>query len=109
MAISHFVLCNGLAIWHGFPYISHIKGNNDHKSAILNFIELKCFRAYPSLTPHIFFDSDGLANCDGFPVITHIKVNNDRKLAIFNLIPVEFFSGHILPGMTGPPNSFTSP
>ena len=33
---------NGLAVWHGFPDITHINVNNDCKS---NLIELKCFRA----------------------------------------------------------------
>ena len=32
---------NGLAIWHGFPDITHIKVNNARKSAILNFDQVK--------------------------------------------------------------------
>ena len=40
------------AIWHGLPHITHIKVNNDHKSAF-EFDELKFFSAYPSLKPHI--------------------------------------------------------
>ena len=64
---AYFVLAdsNGLASWHGFPDITHIKVNNGHKSesAILNFIELKFFRAYPSLKTLILFYSNGLATC----------------------------------------------
>ena len=40
---------NGLAIWHGFPDIMHIKANNGQKPAILNLIELKFFMAYSYL------------------------------------------------------------
>ena len=29
-----FVVCNGLAIWHSFPDITHIKVNNGLKSTI---------------------------------------------------------------------------
>ena len=31
---------NGLAIWHSFPDITHIKVNNGLKSIILNLIEI---------------------------------------------------------------------
>ena len=40
---------NDLAIWHGLPYISHIKVINGRRSAILNLIELNIFMAYPYL------------------------------------------------------------
>ena len=65
---------NGLAIWHGFPNIRHIKVNNGRKSAILNLIELKFFRAYPSLKPHILFYNKGLAVWYGVPGISNIKI-----------------------------------
>ena len=61
---------NGLAIWHGFPDITHIEVINGRKLAILNFIELTFFRAYPSLKPHILFYSNGLAIWHSFPNIT---------------------------------------
>ena len=67
---------NGLAIWHGFPDITHnYKGNNVHKSVILNLIKLKYFRSYPSLKANILFYGDGLVIWHGLPDIRHIKVN----------------------------------
>ena len=45
---------NGLAIWHSFPNITHIKVNNGIKSVILNLIDFEIFRAYPSLKPFSF-------------------------------------------------------
>ena len=36
-----------------------------------NLIELKCFRAYPYLKPHIWFYSGGLAIWHGLSDITH--------------------------------------
>ena len=38
-------------------------------------IELKIFRAYSSLKPHILFYSNCLAICHDFPDITHNNVN----------------------------------
>ena len=50
----------GLAIWpHGLPDITHIKVKNGRKSFISNLIELKKFRASPSLKP--LFYRDGVA------------------------------------------------
>ena len=46
--------------------------------AILNFIELKFYRAYSSMKPHILFYRNGLAIWHGFPDITHIKNNADN-------------------------------
>ena len=40
---------------HVSPDITHIKGNNDRKSAIVNLIKLKLFRANTYLKPHIFY------------------------------------------------------
>ena len=44
--ILFFNNSNDLAIWNGFPDIMYIKVNNNHKSSILNFIEVKFFGAY---------------------------------------------------------------
>ena len=52
---------NGLAIWHSFPDIIHIKVNNGRKSPFLHLIELIFFRAYPTLKPHILLHSNGQA------------------------------------------------
>ena len=46
---------------------------------ILKSIDLKFFRAYPSLKPNLLFYSNSPAICHGFPDITHIKVNNFAK------------------------------
>ena len=51
---------NGLAIWLGFPDFIYIKVNDDRKSPISNFIQLKFFRAYSSLKPHILVYSNGV-------------------------------------------------
>ena len=40
--------CNGRSIWHGLPDIRNIRANNGRQSAILNLIDLKIFRVYPS-------------------------------------------------------------
>ena len=56
-----------------FPDITHIKANDGRMSAIFNLLELKFFRVYPSLKPHILFYSDGLAIWHCFPDITHIQ------------------------------------
>ena len=61
-----------------FPDITHIKVNNGLKFAILNLIDLKLFRVYPSLKLHILFYSNGLDFWHGLPDIRLIKVNNDR-------------------------------
>ena len=50
---------------------TQIQVNDDHMSAILNFIEVKFF----PVKTHISFNSNGLAIWHGFPVITHIEVN----------------------------------
>ena len=46
---------NGVAIWHGFPDITHIKVNNE-------FDGVEIFRAYPlplpPLKPQILFQSN---------------------------------------------------
>ena len=39
-----FFFNNGLAIWHGFPDITHIKVNNCCKSTILNLILVEIFQ-----------------------------------------------------------------
>ena len=52
---THFVLYQGLDIWHSFPDITHIEVNNGLKLVILNLIELTFLRAYPHLKPHILF------------------------------------------------------
>ena len=53
-----------LAIWHGFPDITHIEVNNGHKSAIFNLIKWKF------LKPHIC--SIVMVSWHGFPHIIHI-------------------------------------
>ena len=62
-----FFYSNGLAMWPGYPDITHVNVNNGCKSAILNLIKLNIFRAYPSLKPHILFYSNDLAIWHGFP------------------------------------------
>ena len=59
--------------------------------AIFNLIKLKCFRAYPSLKPHILFSSNGLAIWHGFPDITHLKniaADSRRDLLISKRVPI---------------------
>ena len=51
-----------------------IKVNNGRNLAILNLIEVKIFRAYPSLKTHILFYSNGLAIWHDFPDITQISL-----------------------------------
>ena len=63
---------NGLAIWHSFPDITHIKANNGLESTILNLIRLNFFRAYPSLKLLILFYSNGLAIWHSSPDISNI-------------------------------------
>ena len=46
--------------------------NNGRKSAILNLIKLKFFRAYPSLKPHVSHYRNGLAIRHSFPDIKKI-------------------------------------
>ena len=46
---------------------------SSRRLAILNFIMLKFFMAYPYLELHILFYSNGLGIWSGFPDITHIK------------------------------------
>ena len=74
----------------GFPDILHNRVNNDHKSAILNFIKVKFFRAYSPLKPHILFYGNGLATWYVFPDITHFEVDNGCMSAIFNSIELKF-------------------
>ena len=58
----HFLFySNDLASWHGFPDITHIEDDNAHKSYILNLIQLKFVRAYPSLKTHILLYGNVLA------------------------------------------------
>ena len=57
------------------------------KSAILNLIELKFFRAYLTETAHFV---SCLAIWYGFPDIAHIKVSNGRNSAILELIKLTF-------------------
>ena len=72
---------NGLAIWSGFPVITHIEVKSGRRSAILNLIKLKCFMVYPYLKLHILFNSNELAIRAGFLDITHIKTSvNPRDL-----------------------------
>ena len=71
--------CNGLAIWYGFPDITHFKVDNCRMSAILNFIELKFLRTYPPLKPHLLLICNGLAIWHDFPVIKHIEVKSGRR------------------------------
>ena len=61
---------NDLAIWHGFPVITHIEGKSGRRSAILNLIKLNFFMIYSYLKLHIFFNSNGLAIWSGFQDIT---------------------------------------
>ena len=77
---------NDLAIWHGFPDITHIKVNNGR-----HFIELQFFRAFSSMETHILFYSNNQAIWHDLLDIKYIKVNNCRKSAIFNLIDLNFF------------------
>ena len=60
----------------------------------MQLIELKFFKAYTSLKPHILFYSNGLPIWHGFPDITHIEINNSRKSAILNLIKLNFFRAY---------------
>ena len=60
---------DGLAIWHDFSVIMHIKVKSGRRSAILNLIMLNFFMVYPYLKLHILFDSNGLAIWSGFPDI----------------------------------------
>ena len=46
---THFHYSNGHAIWHNFPNITHIKGNNGLELAISNSIDLTFPMVYPSL------------------------------------------------------------
>ena len=55
--------------------------NYGQKSAIFNLFELKSFRAYGYLKPHILFYNNGLAIWHGLPNIRHIEVNYRRWLA----------------------------
>ena len=70
------------------------KDNNDLKLAILNFIELRLSRPYPSLKPHILFYCNGLVIWHGLPDIKHNKVNYGRYSAIFNLIKLKCFRAY---------------
>ena len=57
----HILICsNDLAISHGFPDNRHIEVNDGRKSAILNIVDLKSFRAYPLPIPHILFYNNAL-------------------------------------------------
>ena len=88
----------------------HIKVNNDHKSAIYNFIEVyssqkwpqvghfefdqvEISTVYPHWKPHILLIlfSNGLAIWHGFTVTTHIEVKSSRRSAILNMIKFHFF------------------
>ena len=53
-----------------FQDIMHIKINNVCKSAILYLINLKNFKAYPSLKSHILLYTNCLAIWHSFPDIT---------------------------------------
>ena len=66
--------------------------NNDHKSAILNFIKVTFFQGIyiPPLELHILFYGNVLATWYGFPDIMHFEVENCRMSAIFNLIKLTF-------------------
>ena len=76
--------------------IRHTKVDNDHKSALLNFIKVKIFRAYSPLKPFILFYNNGLTKLYDFPEITHFEVYNCHMSAILNSI-VKKFSRHIPP------------
>ena len=67
----------------------HIIVNNGRKSAILNFIKLKFFRAYPYLKRHILFYSN-IAIWLGYPDINNFRVN-------YEFDQVEIFQGISLP------------
>ena len=68
----------------------HFKVNNGCKSAFLNLIEMKFFRAFYSLKSHLLFHSNDLLIWHGFPDIIHnIKVKNSLKSAILNLIELK--------------------
>ena len=66
---------NGLAIWHSFRSITHIKVNNGHKSASLSLIELNIFVKCPPppIKPHIFFYCNGLVIWHGFPDVARFS------------------------------------
>ena len=92
---AHFILySSGLATGqYSFPDITHFEVGNCHMSAILNLIELNFFRTYPSLKPHLLYNSNGLVQNLGknFPVIKHNKVKSGRRSAILNLIKSKSF------------------
>ena len=60
------------SIWNDFTDIMHIKVNNGSKLAILNLIQLKLFKPYPSLKLHILFYGNGIANWHGLSDISNI-------------------------------------
>ena len=64
---------NGLAIWHGFPVITHIEVKSGSRLTIFNLIKLEFFMVYHYIKLHILFESNGLDICSYFSDITHIK------------------------------------
>ena len=82
------------AIWHGLSGIRHIKVNYGRQSTILNLIQLKIFKAYPYLKPHILFCSNSLAIWHGLSDIRHIEINYGRDSAIFNMIKFKFLRAY---------------
>ena len=71
-------------------YREHLSIKSGRKSAIFNFIMLKCFMVYPYLELHILFYSNGLAIWSGFPDITHIKkrMADNRHFGHHDLVSV---------------------
>ena len=49
------------------------KVDNCRMSAIFNLIDLNSFRTYPSLKPHLLFNSNEFAIWHNFQVDKHIK------------------------------------
>ena len=49
---------NSLAIWQGFPVITHIEVRMGRRSAIMNLIKLNFLMVYPYLKLHILFNSN---------------------------------------------------
>ena len=76
-------------------YITDIKINGGRLASrpFIILINLKFFRAYRSLKPHILLYSNGLAIWHRFPDITHIKVINRLKLSIFEFDQVDISQG----------------
>ena len=91
---SHILLYgNSLAIWHGFPDITHIEVNNGSKSFASQafwIFELKFVRAYPPWN-RTFFIAIVVAIWQVF--FSDILVNIGHKSGHFKFRWVEIFQG----------------